>query len=229
MADRRRLLIVTDEQSPLGESVPAMEEFERHSCDGWDAGLSTATSQRWDVIILGYPLGEAPFEDLVDSIRAPESPCALSALVVITTPDRRRELAGYVGKGVNRVVTVEDGSDIAKTISEVIDVQPRATKRLLIQLQMPIGDRKGRILTFTENISTSGMLLGTGNELEIGQKFDFQVSLPDYDDAVTGKAEVVRHAVATRDPTAGLGIRFVSFDDDGKEALARHLERALNE
>jgi uncharacterized protein (TIGR02266 family) len=108
-------------------------------------------------------------------------------------------------------------------------VSPRASARLMVHLQMALGEGHCRIRTFSRNISTTGMLLHTANQLEIGTQFDFEFTVPGSDETVTGRAEVVRHAPLADGQAGGVGIRFVSLSRGGRQALSSFLGQVLTE
>jgi c-di-GMP-binding flagellar brake protein YcgR len=89
--------------------------------------------------------------------------------------------------------------------------------------------RKSRsLLTQTVNISRSGMLLrAPQGSFEVGERFNFQLSLGKEGHTVGGKAEVVRIAKGRRDAAPGLGVRFVSFQGRGGHKLEEFLEEVL--
>ena len=97
----------------------------------------------------------------------------------------------------------------------------------MVQLQMPLGERDCKISTYSQNISKSGMLLGTSNLLEVGQHCNFSFGVPESDHVVTGRAEVVRHTLDDRDEVSGIGIRFVDLEDGSGDALNAFLARVL--
>ncbi len=140
-------------------------------------------------------------------------------MVVLTTGDRLEEANTYVGRGVNRVVSIDDPDGLRQVVIEVIDVGTRTPIRLMTRLSIGIGNRDCQIRTYTQNISRSGMLLDTSNMLNVGQQFDFRFRSPSGDQLVTGRAEVVRHTRDDRERISGIGVQFLQLDDRSTEAL----------
>lgn len=229
MTQQRRLLIATDEATKFWGLVQVPPGFEAVRTSGWVETVDAVMYTRFDVVVVTYPFSNQPFRLFVHAVRSRASSCRHAGLVVLTTPDQKNEAAAFVGKGVNRVISVDDSRGLHSAIAEVIDVSPRASARLMVHLQMALGEGQCRIRTFSRNISESGMLLGTTNQLEVGTQFDFEFTVPGSDATVSGRAEVVRQAPVADGEGGGVGIRFVSLSSGGREALSSFLGQVLTE
>jgi hypothetical protein len=114
----------------------------------------------------------------------------------------------------------------ALTAAEVrafVDRAPRCKVRVAVSWETPAasGDgaslRSGAGTTDAElvDVSSSGMFVATQRGLPIGSRVSFEFKLDDGLVALRGVAEVVRGELR------GIGLRFVSLDDDAKEMVAR--------
>ena len=226
---RRRILFATDEVTKFWGLMPAPAGFDCDHVCGWHAAVVAVIETKYDVVVATYPLGDRPFRLFVHAVRSTTSRSQRAGLVVLTTPDQKSDAAAFIGKGVNRVIAVDEGEDLHDIIAEVIDISPRASARLMVQLQMPVGDRDYRLRTFSENISESGMLLGTPNRFEVGQVFDFEFTVPGGEGVVAGTAEVVRHTDDQLPEASGVGIRFLDLHGRSHDVLSSFLELDIDD
>ncbi|MCD4749851.1 MAG: PilZ domain-containing protein [Thermoanaerobaculales bacterium] len=224
----RKILFATDESTKFWGLFPSPEGFDADHACGWSEVVDAATKTLYDVIVVTYPFGNRSFDLFLKEVRSSDSLSRGAGLVVLTFPESLKRAVAFIGRGVNRVISVEETSGLNSVIAEVVDVSPRASARLMVRLQMPLGERDCKIRTFTQNISQSGMLLGTSNMLEVGQRFNFSFAVPESEKVVTGRAEVVRHTIDARDQVSGIGIRFLDLEDQSGQALEGFLKGILS-
>ena len=223
-----RLLVVTEVLADVWDELELPSGFAVRQLHDWQEAVAAARREPFDVILTTFPLGHAPFQEVLDALRSPGSASYGAGLVALASPGRLDEAHAFLGRGLSRVLDSAVGAaELGETIRRLAAVSPRARARLPVTLVLPIGGRQCRIRTFTENISASGMLLGTSNRLEVGQKVAFELCAPDSGEEVRGFAEVVRHTREGRDRVNGIGLRFLEVEDAERERLARLVERRL--
>jgi Tfp pilus assembly protein PilZ len=71
----------------------------------------------------------------------------------------------------------------------------------------------------SENISVSGMLIRTSEEFPIGSQVRLEFALTDDDEPLVCLAEVVRYTEPVKEKIRGMGVNFLSFEDDGWSRL----------
>lgn len=215
----KSVLFAADGTSELWDLLTTPVGFDLQHVRGFEASVAAVVDRHFDGIIATLPLGSPPFQDFIDAVRAADSPCRTSGLVVLTTSDRVDEAKSYLGSGVNRVVSIDDATALRQAIVGVTNVGIRSPIRVMACLTIPVGKRDCQIRTFTKNVSRSGMLLETSNKLEVGQTFAFTLRSPVDDRVISGHAQVVRHASGDREAADGIGVHFVSLDDGSNKAL----------
>lgn len=223
----RSLLIVGTETPALHRVVPLLlrSEFEIHRSPSSDEVRDLIASRRFDLILARHPLAGPPLADLVALIRQPGAPCRDSSLLLLAEPGAVHEVGSFLGHGVNRIVSLDAPSDrLLHAVAELLAVPPRKTARAIVQLELWVRHGSTRLLSITENISLTGMLVRGGRELPIGSRLRFELTLPGIP-PVQGEVEVVRHTDATAEYLDGAGLRFESFQGDGLQRLRSFLER----
>jgi hypothetical protein len=109
----------------------------------------------------------------------------------------------------------------ADEVRAFTDRAPRCTVSLDVLCTIP-DDKPGAGSVEAElvNVSSSGMLLSSGQPLPVGAVVEFQFRLDDGLVALTGRAEVVR---AVLEPPR-MGLRFVTLDSAGRNLVQRMVE-----
>ncbi len=111
---------------------------------------------------------------------------------------------------------------------------PRSV-RLMVQLDATIDDGEVARMCQTENLSKSGMLVRTRAPLPVGTKVAIQFlfrgdpalsqnGLPGGYAFVEGRALVVRHTHLANETTLGMGLKFLSLEEHGKNLLDKFLD-----
>jgi DNA-binding NarL/FixJ family response regulator len=224
----QRVLILGSETPALQRVVPVLPraELQVQQLSDPDEGIARVRQHRYDLVILRYPFGSLALQDFVVSVRATASACRNAGVLVLADPDSVEEVSGFLGRGINRIVSLEVSSDrLLDAIADLLAVTPRLALRAVVQLELWLEQGAHRLLTLTQNVSSSGMLVLGGHELPVGTRVTFELLLPGQLPAVCGELEVTRHADRRREQIDGFGARIVSFTGDGGERLRGFLRQ----
>jgi len=96
-------------------------------------------------------------------------------------------------------------------------VVPRAAVRFAIRLSTSLDDGVEVFFGLTENVSLSGMLVKTPAIIAPGQQVAYELLYDAREEAISGDADIVRHTVS--EGFDGVGLRFRSFKNEGRERL----------
>jgi hypothetical protein len=223
----KRLLLLGGDTPALQRVVPMLlrSDFQIHRVDQTADALRLLGDSRFDLIVARYPLIDAPLSALVSGVRGASSPSRAAGLLVLAEPAHVGDLAAFLGRGVNRVVNLDGPSDrLLHAVADLVEVAPRRMVRAVVDLELWMRRDSQRLLTLTENVSSSGMLVRGGREFPIGARVSFELLLPGGLAAITGEAEVVRHTLVGVERLDGIGLAFVSLEGEGDRRLAAYLE-----
>jgi CheY-like chemotaxis protein len=224
----KRLLLVGDETPALQRVVPMLlrSDFQIHRVDETEAALRLLGESRFDLVVARYPLPDVPLSALVNGIRGSSSPSRAAGLLVLAGPTHVGDLAAFLGRGVNRVVSLDGPSDrLLHAVADLVGVAPRRMVRAVVDLELWMLRGGQRLLTLTDNVSISGMLVRGGREFPVGAKVSFELTLPGGLEPLHGDAEVVRHTLVGVERLDGVGLAFLALAGDGEQRLATFLER----
>lgn len=222
----RSVVIVGGETAALQRVVPILRRSD-FSVEYWEQASIAAdmlAERTVDLVIARYPMAGLSLEDLIARIRATDAASRNASLMLLADPEDAGEVAGFLERGVNRVVSLDAPSDrLLHAVADLVAVTPRQELRILVELSLSIHGSRERMLTMSRNMSTSGMLVRGGRELAVGTRIRFELSLGEFSPPIRGDAEVVRHT-ADHERLEGIGLRFLEFDGDGQQRLERYLE-----
>jgi len=223
----QELLILGAETPPLRQVMPILRRVDFHvlRVPHEDQALELLQTNRFDLIIARHPMGGLRLEVLVESVRAKESPCRDSGLLVLAHEESLAEVAGFLRMGVNRIVSVDAPPDrLLDAIADLVGVAPRHSLRTVVQFELWVEQGPTRLLTVTENLSATGMLVRGGREFPVGTCLHFRLVLPGQVPPIAGEVEVARHTDRAREHVEGFGGKIVSFADDGQKRLRELLD-----
>jgi hypothetical protein len=188
-----------------------------------DVALRLTGRTHYDALIVSHPLPGSSLGPFVRSIRAPGSPCRTAGLVVVTPQSSRPSAEAWIGRGVNRVVALEDVENrLAAVLGPLLRVAPRHALRAAVRLEV-VGRGLRRVFCESVNLSESGMLLRVPFSLPPGTDLRFELFLGGANPPVRGGARVVRQTRASVEPFPGIGLTFSDFVARDGERLEEHL------
>lgn len=223
----KRLLLIGADTPGLQRVVPLLlrSDFQVHRVDHAQEALWRLDESRFDLVIASYPFGDHPFGGFVQALRGSLSPSRGAGFLVLADQSHVGELATFLGRGVNRVVSADGPSDrLLTAVADLVGVAPRRLVRAVVELELTMRRDSQRLLTLTENVSASGMLVRGGREFPVGARVAFELMLPDTHAPIGGDAEVVRHSLVGVERVDGIGLAFVGFERDGQQRLSVFLQ-----
>jgi hypothetical protein len=222
----QHLLIVGGETPALLQIVPLLlrAELQAHRVTRADEAIELVGVGAFDLIVVRHPPEGATLRELVDAVRARGAPSRKAGLVVMVDPAHAGEVTPLVGRGVNRLITLDAPSDrLLDVAADLLTVAPRRALRAVVRLDVPGPEGTARLLSLTENLSVSGMVVQCGREVPLGSRVSFAINLPGRDESVSGVGEVIRRTSRNREPVEGVALRIVTFEADGQDRLRAFL------
>jgi DNA-binding NarL/FixJ family response regulator len=179
-----------------------------------------------DILVLSASMTNPSLDELLAVIRASESPCRRSAVLVLGVEPADASPAG-VEAPTRFLAPQATDAELNEAIASLFRESPRLTVRIAIRIETQLGSGSTMVLTQTENVSRGGMLVRMTRPQPVGASLRFELLLPAGFKTVTGIGEVVRHTQDVRGRVSGIGMRFAVFDGEGREVLADFLDRKV--
>jgi hypothetical protein len=184
----------------------------------------------FDVLILGFPLGQPTTHQLCDLARPEQAPCSRAAILVMAAEEDLTEAGKLAADGRIRVVSLAaDQATLRAEVASLLRIAPRLTVRLPIRLEVQLGEGRAVALSQTENVSASGMLVRSNRSYPVEAGIRFELFIPEQTGAVSGDGQVVRHTLDQRGRPSGMGVKFLSWDGAGQARLAEYLAKVSPE
>ena len=223
MTDRASTVLLAGVGSRSLEAIaPALDQqnLEVTSAETPEEAVEMASKRKFDLVIFDAETGPVALADLVLRLRDDASSSRGCSLLVVAGPQAANDARDQIGRGVNRVVNVDDPENvIEKQVAELLDVAPRADVQLTARVVFDLAEGSLQVDGQTANVSLTGMLLQTTTTFEPGQEVVFEFMADKRGDMVSGRGEIVRSADAGREGLQGIGIRFMEFDGDGRDRM----------
>jgi hypothetical protein len=184
--------------------------------------IDLVTLLPFDAIVALFPLVDTTSRQFLGAVRRPDGPCRSAAVVLLARDEHLDEANHLVGQGVNAVFPLADAAELlAAKLRSLVEVAPRFPLRVMSRLRGRMAGTS--TLCQTENISATGMLMRGDQHLPVGGEVHFELTLPGDTKPLRGTGLVVRHTFERRERVSGLGIRFVTFEEDGQVRLQLYL------
>jgi hypothetical protein len=204
------------------------QEFEVVRMASPKSSVDLALAKPFDVMIFKAESRVGTLALVVDAIRDKKSASRKTSLLVMAEPGRADAARDLIGRGVNRVMLLDDSPElICRQVEALLNVAPRAAIRLSVRLKASVSDGTVDVSGEVVNLSVSGVLVETDTPFEPDDELVVSIDLGDHWGSVSTKAVVVRQAYRTRGGVDGIGIRFVSLAVDGKAKIEGFLDKAF--
>jgi hypothetical protein len=215
------LLVIGAESEALKQVAPILRRVGCvvHRIARADHAAALLLGTRFDLILARFPVQGITLGEFVATVRAPGSPCRDSGLVMIASAEDVGEVAHFLKRGVNRIVADDAPCGrMLDSIADLVGVAPRRNLRAVVQLELSLRTGGRRLLTVTENLSATGMLVRGGTEFPVGSLLGFELLLPGQQ-PLAGSLLVARHTDRPRERLEGFGGRIIAFSGDGHDRL----------
>ena len=227
----RSVLVVGTEPNLHDRLEPLLQRrhFDVDRVADSSAALSLIEAVAIDILVLSGSSTRPTVSELLEAIRGPKSPCRRSAVLVFDAP---RDVAEVVEKSdsseATRFLTSDASVDeLDEAVASLLRESPRVSVRLSIRIEAQLGNGSTMVLTQTENVSLGGMLVRMTRPLPAEAGLRFELLLPAGFSSVTGIGQVVRLTQDLQGRITGVGMKFGSFDGDGKTMLKTYMDRSL--
>ena len=175
--------------------------------------LVLAGNLRFELVIAEHPLPDLRLEELLAAMRALDSVSAHCNFLALSRGGAAAlELPAGPDENIRSLAAEAEAGVIHDAISELLGVAARRSARLLVEVQVHLGDEPSRLLYQSQNLSQSGILLRGGRRLKAGSRVRFELALPT-GEPIAGRALVVRQTTR-QEPVAGTALRFLDLSDD---------------
>ncbi len=222
LREERRLLVTglqADARRDVEDGLAACRHRVTEAADGV-AGLELARRRRFDALIVSHPLAGERTGEFLRAVRAAGSPCRSAGLVLVTPARHRPDAEGFVGRGANRVLLIDEVPQrLPETLEPLFRVAPRFPLVVSSRIEVVSRERGRRLFCQTVNVSASGMLLRVPHSYAPGTELWFELFLPRERGPVRGRARVVRQTEQRREPFPGIGVLVEEFAGDDLSRL----------
>lgn len=177
-----------------------------------------------DLILVRYPLPDMALGSFMQQVRAAGSPCATTPFVVLADAARLPEIRALLPGGGRDALDVSEPAKVLAHVAALLKLAPRADVRVPVKLQVRLGGEPP-LQCETENVSEKGLLLRSEEQLPLGTRVAFELTLPGERLPIQGEAEVARHAETDVEQVRGMGLKVVLVKGDGTARLRRFVSR----
>ena len=226
----KKLLIAHDLRQQLTETMAFLDraDIQVRSAATSEELLKLHIEEHGDIIITRPDLPGMTCEILLNIFR--RSVTLRSAFVIMVCEDTPLQRDRSRKCGANAIMTRPvDATALERQVLTFLNIVPRRSYRVVMNLSVEGGRNGKTFLCNTENVSTSGILVRTGENLTLGDNVSCSFYLPD-GTRVSASGNVARTTNA--DPQTRhnrYGIRFNGLTPAAKDALAAFVDRELRQ
>ncbi len=232
--EAKRILLVDDSKLflEIESSFLAQRGYEIVSARTGQEALEKSRIFKPHVILLDLSMPEIDGDEVCRQIKSdPEQKHAV--VIMMTSADRQEDRArciaagcdGYLTKTVNRSELL---TSVARGLQQVVRYDPRLPVNVKVQYRSEGGELQSGV---TLNLSVAGMFIITEEPPPIGMPVEIEFQLPDFDEILSMKGQVVWNTSSMKRGTSvhGFGLKFSDGDPADllqiSDYVAKHFAR----
>lgn len=224
-ATKRKALVISTREWVGDRLAEVLPGFSFTFVPDTGAGIPIVEKQGYQLVVIDYPARGDAFRLFLATMRRRQAPCEHTPLVALSEPETLDDAEAAFDRGAIRIFNpLASDERLRAALTEVLEHPARHKIRTVVKLTPVDAAPHVRILSQTENVSHTGMLVRYDKLLPIGGRLAFDLELPGQPNPIRGVAAVVRLVFNATDELTGFGARFVSLEGDGQ----RRLELALS-
>jgi len=174
-------------------------------------------------ILVSYPLWDSSLDDLLlalDRVLKGERP---GPIVVLAPAASLFEVAGFEDRGVTVLAEDIEPEELRAAVRGLLVRVLRADPRTIVRMAVQVGAGQLLRVCQTEDLSASGMLIRTSEEFPIGSAVKLEFSVLEDEEPIRCKAQVVRYTQPDVEKARGMGVHFLSFEENDQARLENFL------
>jgi hypothetical protein len=193
----------------------------------WNDSLTgIIKSREYDAVLFRYPANGLRLESFLEALRSEGAKSRHAGAVVFADDRQVEEARALLGRGVNRIVRLDDqGDTLRESVLSLLDVARRFPVRAPVEISIDEEDGPQKAYCHTENLSMTGMLINCLTRFPIGTTIEFAISIPGDEQPIRGVAQVARLTDPQHESVLGMGAAFTSFSDVDRARLRSALSQ----
>ena len=170
-------------------------------------------------VLVSYPLWDTSLDDLLAAMTRMISENESVPVVILAPENVLFEVAAFEDRGCTVLSEDKEPEELLKSVRGLLGHLNRAHPRFIVRMAVAVGAGSVLRACQSEDISLSGMLIRTSEEFPVGSQVRLEFSLTDEEEPIACQAEVVRYTQPDLEKVRGMGVNFLSFEEDGWQRL----------
>ncbi|MEE8367772.1 MAG: PilZ domain-containing protein, partial [Thermoanaerobaculia bacterium] len=184
------------------------------------------TNNFYNLILVEHPLEGLDNLTFLTSLRSTSSLCRNSPIISFSgDPAELAALKSLSGSTRESLPLDSRPYEISQAVIRLLSMSVRSPIEILVQMVVKENDKKLLLACQTKNLSSTGMLLRTSNNLPEGTELDFTFNLPNDERTIQGTAKVVRRAFQKSERIEGMGVLFTNLDGESSKSITDFVKK----
>ena len=179
-----------------------------------------AANNYYNLIVAEHPLEGLDNRGFITSLRSTNSLCRNSPILSFSRDPAELSALKSLGGSLRESLPLDSTPfDIGQAAIRLISMSVRTPIEILVQMTVKNDGKKLLLACQTKNLSSTGMLLRTANNLPEGSELDFSFNLPNDERIIQGTAKVVRRVFPKSERVDGMGVLFTNLDGESSKSI----------
>lgn len=182
-----------------------------------------------DLILLDLNMPDMNGDEVCRIIRSSESLKAVSIIMVTTSP-KKEDIEACLNAGANDYIAKPiNATELLNKVGKYLNIEHRQSLRVLSRIEVKAQKENREFLAYAVNISTSGMLLESADNVSIGDTIKTSLFLPGIFHAINLEGTVVRKVENDAGKMPNYGVKFLNVTEVDRGVIEMYVNSKKGE
>lgn len=177
-----------------------------------------------DLILLDLNMPHMNGDEVCRIIRSNDSLKSVSIIMVTTSP-KKEDIEACMNAGANDYIAKPiNATELLDKVGKYLDIQHRQSLRVLSRIEIKAQNGNREFLSYAVNISSSGILLESADNINMGDMIKTSLFLPGSFHAINVEGTVVRKVENGAGKMPHYGVKFINITGKAMEIIEKYID-----
>lgn len=148
-----------------------------------------------------------------------------TSIIMVTTSSKKEDIEICMNAGANDYITKPiNATELLNKVGKYLDIQHRQNLRVLSRIEVKAQKGNREFLSYAVNISISGMLIESSDDINMGDRIKGSLFLPGSFHAINVEGTIVRRVENGAGKMPHYGVKFLNITEKDMEIIEKYVD-----
>lgn len=222
----KKVLLVDDVKLfiAMEKSLLNRQNLQIFTANSGPEAIAIHKKEQVDLILLDLNMPGMNGDEVCRIIRSDGSLKSVS-IIMVTTSSKKEDIEICMNAGANDYITKPiNATELLNKVGKYLDIQHRQNLRVLSRIEVKAQKGNREFLSYAVNISISGMLLESADDISMGDRIKTSLFLPGSFHAINVEGTIVRKLENGAGKMPHYGVKFLNITEKDREVIEKYVD-----